>query len=264
MWTSLRTTHRALTLLLLAGLAALVQPGPAGALEISLAPIRIYLTPNQKSAILQIGNPNPQPLTVQVTVFAWSQDPEGLDKLEPSSDLLVFPQMLNLKPSSQRNIRIGTLNPDRSAERTFRLLIEPVLTSLSHGDESGTHARTAMATIITRSSVPVFIEPAKATPAPVTATASLDAGKVRLRITNPGSIHLTPPTITIKGYTSGDALVLDGAQKGWYILPHSTRTETIALPADTCRQLARVVLDVQSGQQTETVTVPVTADLCAP
>jgi len=265
MWTSVRTTRRALTLLpLLAGLGTLAQPGPAGALELTLAPIQVYLAPTQKSAILRIGNPNPQPLTVQVTVFAWSQDAEGHDKLEPTTDLLVFPQMLKLHASSERNVRVGTTNPDRSAERTFRLLIEPVLTTTPHPEEPGKPTRSALATIITRSSVPVFIEPAKATPAPLTAAATLDAGTLRLRMTNPGRIHLPPPSISIKGYASGDELILDGERKAWYLLAGSTRTETIPLPAETCRQLTRLVLDLRSGQQAETLTLPVTPDRCAP
>jgi fimbrial chaperone protein len=265
MWTSVRTTRRALTLLLLlAGLGEGAQPGLAGALELTLAPIQVYLAPTQKSAILRIGNPNPQPLTVQVTVFTWSQDAEGHDKLEPTTDLLVFPQMLNLHASSERNVRVGTTNPDRSTERTFRLLIEPVLTTTPLPDDTGKPTRSAITTIITRSSVPVFIEPTKATPAPLTAAATLEAGTVRLRITNPGRVHLPPPRITLKGYASGDELVLDGEHKAWYVLGGSTRTETIALPAETCPQLTRLVLDLRSGQQTETLTVPVTPDRCAP
>ncbi len=49
MWTAVRTTPRVATLLLLlAGLGALIQPRPAGALELSLSPIQVSLAPTQK------------------------------------------------------------------------------------------------------------------------------------------------------------------------------------------------------------------------
>ncbi len=200
-----------------------------------------------------------------MTVYAWSQDADGHDTLEPTSDLLVFPQMLALRPGTERNVRVGTMTPDHSVERTFRLLIEPILTTQQHlVEESGKQTRSAIATIITRSSVPVFLEPTKATPAPLTVAARLEGGRLHLRLTNPGRVHLAPPTITFKGYAAGDALVLDGERKSWYLLAGSTRTETIPLAAETCPQLSRLVLEVHSGQQTETVHVPVTPDRCAP
>ena len=106
MWTRATIRCGTATLLPLAGLGVLAQVRPADALELSVSPI-------------QVGNPNDEAITVQATVFAWSQDAHGTDRLTPTSDLLAFPQMLLIKSGVERNVRVGTTSPDRSVERTF-------------------------------------------------------------------------------------------------------------------------------------------------
>jgi len=264
MWTSPRLLPAVATVLVLAGLGDLARPGPAGALELSVSPVRMQLAPTQKSAMLRVGNPNTEPITVQVKVFAWSQNADGLDQLEPTSDLLVFPQMVTIKPGAERNIRVGTMQPRRDVEVVFRLLLEPLITPKAAAavDEARGN-RSAQTTIITRTSLPVFVLPAKGLPAPLRVAGSVAGGKLLLRITNPGTVHALPPAVTMKGYSAGEELLLDGESRGWYVLAGATRIETIALPADACVRLRRLVVDLRNGQQAETLTVPVTPDQCS-
>lgn len=264
MWT--RTTLRCgtATLLLLAGLGALAQARPAGALELSVSPIQVHLTPTQKSALIRLGNPNADAITVQATVFAWSQDDHGTDRLTPTSDLLAFPQMLLIKSGVERNVRVGTTNPDRSVERTFRILLEPVLTPKGANVDPTGNLRAAAATIITRSSVPVFVSPAKGLPAPIKVAGRVEQGVLLLQTTNPGTVHVSPPALTIKGYTTRSELLFAHETHAWYVLAGVTRTDRFLLPAAHCAGLDRLVVEVRSGQQTETVTVPASPDSCQP
>ncbi len=264
MWTPARLLPALTTVLVLAGLGHLAQPGPAGALDLSVSPVRMQLAPRQKSAMLRVGNPNTEPITVQVKVFAWSQTADGLDRLEPTADLLVFPQMVTVKPGAERNIRVGTLQSARHAEVVFRLLLEPLLTPKAAAAVDETRGtRSAQTTIITRTSLPVFVLPAKGLPAPLRVAGSVAQGKLLLRLTNAGTVHAPPPAFILKGYSAGDELLLESESRGWYVLAGVTRTETIPLPTDTCPRLRRLVVDVRNGQQAETLAVPVTADQCA-
>ena len=261
MMTRVAITRCFVTALLLAGLGILAQAGPAGALELSVSPIKVSLAPNQKSAIIRVGNPNTEPLTVQVTIFTWSQDANGIDKLDPAPDLLAFPQMLQIKPGIERNIRVGTTNPDRTSERTYRIILEPVLMRKSANGEGGT-SRGAASTIITRSSVPVFVEPTKSVPTPIKAAARVEQGTLALQISNSGLIHVPPPAVALKGYSANDELLFEQDTHGWYVLAASARTDRFRLPAEHCEKLQRLAVQVSNGQQTETLTVPVPPESC--
>jgi len=264
MWTRATITCATTALLLLAGLGVLAQARPAGALELSVSPIQVHLTPTQKSALIRLGNPNAEAITVQATVFAWSQDEHGTDRLTPTSDLLAFPQMLLIKSGVERNVRVGTTNPDRSVERTFRILLEPVLTPKGAHADPTDNLRAAAATIITRSSVPIFVYPTKGVPAPLRVAGRIEQGAFLLQTTNPGTIHVSPPALTIKGYTAGSEFLFEHETHAWYVLAGGTRTDRFPLPAAHCARLHRLVVEVRSGQQTETVTVPVLPESCQP
>jgi P pilus assembly chaperone PapD len=264
MWTRATITRCAATLILLAGLGILTQARPAEALELTVSPIQIHLTPTQKSAIIRVGNPNDDAITVQATVFAWTQDANGTDRLTPATDLLAFPQMILIKPGFERLIRVGTTNPDRSVERTFRILLEPVLTPKGAHVDPTSNLRAAAATIITRSSVPIFVYPTKGLPAPIKVAGRVERGALLLQTTNPGTVHVSPPNLTIKGYTANTELLFEHETHAWYILAGGTRTDPFKLPPEHCPRLQRLVVEVLSGQQTETVTVPVSPESCQP
>lgn len=261
MWTLDRVPRVAVLITLLAGLGPLAQPRLAGALDLAVSPVQVYLAPDKKSAMITISNPNTEVMTIQASVFAWSQDPTTSDTLEPTQELLAFPQMLQIKPGASRNVRVGTTGTVRDIERTFRILLEPVVTPTQPSEEPRSTG-TAGLTVVTRASVPVFIQPAKANPAPIRTTLSVNQGKLFIHVTNPGSVHIPPPAFTIKGHTASGELALEGEAHGWYVLAGATRTEIIPLPADRCDSLRRVVVDVRNGQQTDWAAVPVSPDRC--
>lgn len=260
MWTQrVFRTHPVRRCLLLACLGWLIQPGPAGALDLSIAPIQVHLAATQKSANLVIGNPNDAPVTVQVSTFLWTQNSTGEDVLTKSPELLAFPQMLQIKKKAERVVRVGVATPDRSVEKTYRLLIEPVLT---YKPDTQSSQRSAAAVIIARASVPVFVHPTKDTPAPIKATGLVEHNKVLLTLTNPGPVHVNPPAIRLKGLGPTGEVVFEDTKKGWYLLSGITRTDAFELPEGACSRLGRLVADIQSGQQTESVSIVVLPAQC--
>ena len=245
--------------LLLVGFGGFSRPGTAQALDLSISPIQVHLAATQKSANLVIGNPNESEVTIQVSTFLWTQDAKGEDVLTKSPELLAFPQMLKIKSKAERVVRVGVAIPDRSVERTYRLLIEPVLTYKPNNPAS---YRTAAAVIIARASVPVFLRPAKDLPAPATVKGTVEKNRALFQIANPGGIHMNPPAIRLKGLGPTGEVVFEDTKKGWYILAGITRTESFELPEGTCVRLAKLMAEIQNGQQVETVTIPVQPAQC--
>lgn len=260
MWIPTRTVWFRTLATLLLGLG-LVQPEQAGALDLAVVPVRIHLSPAKRSTLLTVSNPNAEPITVQASVFAWSQTRERGDSLTPSQDLLVFPQIFAIKPGASRNLRVGTTQASRGLERAFRILLEPIQPPpASSGEASG--QRTASMTVITRASIPVFLQPSKPVTAPLAVALRVAQGQLLVEMTNPGTVYTPPQGLTIKGY-AGDDLVLEGETRGWYVLAGSLRTQTINLPRETCLALSRLVVEVRSGEQTREYAVPVSPDRCS-
>jgi fimbrial chaperone protein len=260
MWTPTRTIWRSSLTALLLGLG-LAQPEGAGALDIAVVPVRIHLSPDKRSAMLTVSNPNAEPITVQASVFAWRQSLESGDALDPSQDLLVFPQIFAIQPGASRNIRVGTTQASRGTERAFRILLEPIPTPTTPSNEAP-GLSTASMTVITRASIPVFLQPSKPVPAPLSVALRVTQGRLLVDMTNPGTVYTPPQGLTIKGY-AGDDLVLEGETRGWYVLAGSSRTQTINLPKEKCPALSRLVVEVHSGGSTNEYAVPVSPDRCS-
>jgi hypothetical protein len=110
--------------------------------------------------------------------------------------------------------------------------------------------------------VPVFVAPTKGVPAPIKVTSRMDKDALILQVTNPGTVHILPPTVTVKGYSATNELLFEHDTHGWYVLAGATRTDRLRLPKGRCADLRRLAVEVVSGQQTETLTVPVTSDAC--
>ena len=260
MWIPTRTVWRRILTTLLLGLG-LVQPERAGALDLAVVPVRIHLSPTKRSTMLPVTNPNTEPMTVQASVFAWSQTLPGGDTLEPSQDLLVFPQIFAIKPGASRNLRVGTTQASRGTERAFRILLEPIQPPPTPSGEAPGQ-RTASMTVITRASIPVFLQPSTPVTAPLSVALRVGQGQLLVEMTNPGTVYTPPQGLTIKGY-AGDDLVLEGETRSWYVLAGSLRTQTINVPRETCLALSRLVVEVRSGDRASEYAVPVSPDHCS-
>ena len=78
---------------------------PAFAGSVSLYPTTVLAAPTEKSAALIIENKGMETERYQVTVFAWSQNPEGRDVLAPSQDILAAPSVVEVPAGAKRAVR---------------------------------------------------------------------------------------------------------------------------------------------------------------
>ncbi len=141
--------------LLLGVSSALALAGPAGAQTFSISPVRITLATNQRSAVLHLGNPNAAPITVQVSAYHELLNGDGGKRLEPTDELLVYPQIVRIPPRAERLIRVGMLQPP-DAEQSYRLILEtPPLPP-----EAQPQGQRISAELIVRVSIPVTVQPA--------------------------------------------------------------------------------------------------------
>ena len=231
-----RLLARCLPLLLAAACAA---PG-ARAAEFSVTPIRADLKPGALNETITVTNHSESRLRLAVRLMAWTQDAEGKDAYQESSDLVYFPRQLELEPGARRLVRVGAKSAGGPVERTYRLFIE-------EQPEPGGGGANAAVRFYFRFGVPVFVAPAAPRPAPEVAAPTLRAGQLSVVVRNTGNQHFRLQRV----------IVTDGADfrqelAGWYSLAGGQRTYSADIPAAACRRASSLQVTLEGeGVQLE-------------
>jgi fimbrial chaperone protein len=112
------------------GLAALPALFAAHAFaQVLIEPVVVELGARQRAASVTITlNPKATAsLTLQSQVLQWEQALDGTSRTQPSTDLVVAPPIMELKPGESQLLRIGLRGPRRGpGEQAYRLVLEDV------------------------------------------------------------------------------------------------------------------------------------------
>lgn len=191
--------------------AAASFAAPASAARIAVNPIRIELASTTNYCALHVSNQGDQPVAVQVRGFAWSQDPDGTDRLEPA-DIRLNPSILELPPGQTKLVRCSLPPHAGPMESSYRLLVDELPTAKP---PPGT-----MQTLL-RLSLPIFRKPPGAAP------------QLRWKIDPAGGLELfnagRQHSIVGKLRISRPGIAPEVIERGFYLLAGARRT--IALSA---------------------------------
>ncbi len=215
--------------LVAAGLPVAVQAG-----SFSANPIRLTLAPGASSTSLTLENTGDEPVTVQASLMAWTQE-EGRDVLRPSQDLVVSPPIFKLAPRARQTVRVGSLRPaDPARERAYRLYLTEVPAPRTP-DQVGVSVSLQLA-------LPVFVQPAAPLERRLQWRArAVEGGRIELSVSNLGNAHvqLVSSTLLGEGGTPlaehpARAYVLPGASASWTLEPSRPwRGEPLRIDAQT-------------------------------
>jgi fimbrial chaperone protein len=161
----------------------LAAAGTAAAGNLSVAPIRVELSPTISTAVLTVRNQDDSPVVVQARPAAWSQQGDH-EQLDDTRDLLVTPPLFTIPSKGQQTLRIALLHkPDAARELDYRLVLSEV-PPVAAAD--GTGLRIAL-----RITLPIFVAP------PVRATSELvwqhrwlPNGTLEVQARNRGNAHI--------------------------------------------------------------------------
>lgn len=132
-------------------LAALLTVMPAEAGQIRISPLSLGLTPAQRAASLTLLNEADTPVSLQVRVFSWQQDVDAGMLLSPTSDVALSPAMVTLAPGATQLVRVLARGTGEAGERYYRVLVDEL--------PSGAGASRDQVQVLTRYSLPLFLEP---------------------------------------------------------------------------------------------------------
>ena len=201
--------------LLAALLATQTHPALAGSFDVN--PIRINLSAESRTSALTVRNSGAEPVVVQVSSNAWSQD-KGKDVLNTTNDLVVSPPVVTIAAGEEQVIRIGLRRaPDGEKELSYRIFLQEVPPPPRPGFQG--------LVVALRVGLPVFVQPRKGdAKANLLWSADLSTpDAVKLSVDNRGTGHIQVSTVQLypPGHSdpvaefSGVAYVLPGQAREW-------------------------------------------------
>lgn len=252
-----RTLGTALATLLVG--ATLAQALPAWASTFSVSPVQVLLTGQSRSAILTLQNTSQEPLRFQLDVQAWAQDPQGAMQLQPTRDIVFFPQLLSLAPGQERKVRLGATVPPGAIEKTYRLFVQELPPRETPGATSGSQVR-----VLTRMGIPVFLQPPSPRVEGRVEALAVRQGRLSFEVRNRGTVHFVVHGIRLTGYDAGSEAVLHGALEGWYVLAGGVRRYEVEIPPADCGKVQAVAVEVDAKDEAFSGRVELSSGACAP
>ena len=143
--------QRFLILALLTASAAFGS-GLVSASGLQVSPVSLALSQAERAGIFTVSNNGETPMNAQVRVFKWTQTTQDEYVLEPTSDLIVSPPIMQLAPGVPQEVRLIRSQAPSDAEQHYRLIIDQLpSTELANAKpEKGI-------TVLIRHNIPVFL-----------------------------------------------------------------------------------------------------------
>lgn len=216
---------------LLAIVLLVITPRPvaAQASSILIWPVDPVIKADARATALWLENPGKTPVTLQVRIYAWSQD-GGRNSYAPQETILGTPPIVTIAPGAKQLVRLTRTTPALAGrEQAFRVIIDEIPTA-SPATTSGAAVSFRM-----RYSLPLFAysaDIARGTAAKIDATGQLpnltwrivgSGGERQLEVHNSGAVHarLTDVAFARSAASVGDEVPLAKGLLG-YVLPGAT------------------------------------------
>jgi fimbrial chaperone protein len=216
--------------------AALLPPavGMAGALSVS--PVRVHLSDQQRTAAVTLYNGGGEATLVQVEALLWEQV-EGEDRLTPTRDVIVSPAVFTLAEGKSQLVRLSLRRAaDPGRELAYRLILQEVPAAQ---DVQPSGLRVAL-----RMSLPIFVAPpGQAVPALEWTATCCEGDALALEVRNSGTRHARLTDFSI---SAPDQPVPFASQKlAAYILPGQSRRWLLEPELDDIAGLATARLALE-------------------
>lgn len=203
----------------------------------SVDPLFVELSAKATNAVVTLTNPTPREIRFEIKAFSWVQGPDGRPVLSPTSDIVVFPPLVVLKPKLTQRVRIGTTAAPGTVEKAYRLMVEEL--------PSGVAPVTANTVAIrTRVGLPVFVEPTKPSRSGEVGDVTIVQRRVSVPLRNTGTIHAMVDSVIVRGMSAPDEVAWEAQEGGWYLLAGQSRTFTHEIAPSQCAVTKAIEVEV--------------------
>lgn len=186
-----------------------------------VVPISLDLGRKTKSGVITVRNTGDEVLQVSVMAKEWLQDEAGKDQYVDTSNLIFFPKVLQIKPNSERVIRVGIKAPAIKQEQTFRLYIKEAVSPLK---------RSSQVAVALQFGAPIFVQPLEENIAGEITDIELTDGKINFSVKNLGNTHFRTTRIDVIGKDISGQQLFNQELKGWYVLAGAAQHHEALIP----------------------------------
>lgn len=179
-----------------------------------VSPIRLGLSPSEKSTSVTVYNDGSESVNFQVKVMKWTQDSSGKDIYTETDDLIYFPRIFTLEGGKQRVIRVGLKKAVQNLEETYRIFIEEIP---SAEKKEGVAIRIAL-----KFGIPIFVKPLKEEIKWEITRKEIKGGIFTFEIGNKGNCHFFIDSLKLTGFKGGQE-IFNKKINGWYVLSGAKR-----------------------------------------
>jgi fimbrial chaperone protein len=219
--------------------------------DFSIVPLGVVLTPQKSTDLITIHNRGSKQVRLQLSGYAWDQTADGKMKLTPTDEVVFYPPLVTIAPDEDRIVRVGAAAPFGFVEKTYRLIAEelpPPPESLPPGAEKAVITKVI---VLTKVSVPVFMEAPTTVHSDSLAGAELRNGQVSFQIKNAGNTRITIGIPSVQGFSAGGKSVYTGtANRGNYVLPGEATLFELDVPSKQCSEIRKLVITAPIGKPT--------------
>jgi fimbrial chaperone protein len=192
-------------------------PRRARAFSLKVTPIPIVITNGATSTMVEIENQSGDALRVQAQVFDWTQTPSGEDKLDPSTEILVFPSIAAIPANGTRKVRVGTQGGYAATEKPFRVIFAELPPDASPVNQA------EQVKVVAHVSVPIFVKPPGATATMKIEGITATKDRLRFGVRNTGAAHALVEKLRVESMAESGLVIGSTEAAGWYVLPGALR-----------------------------------------
>lgn len=190
------------------GLAAfLALQTIASAAVINVTPTRLTIVASGTSTDLSITNEATRSVRFSVRAYRWHQNVDGTQSVEPTDDLIVFPQIVTIARSARRAIRIGYTGERPVTETDYRI----IATELPIVEDA---PAAPGLTIRSKLSVPLFIAPEVARHDVQIDSAHATAGSLAFDVLERGTVYAFLSGVRVRGSNAAGATLFERSIEG--------------------------------------------------
>ncbi len=240
----------------LAWAALALSAGSAAAAEFTLNPTRVHLDRARAIETLVLGNGEAQPISFEVEIRRWTQGADGQWTLTPSQDIVVHPLIVTIPAGGKARLRVGTLSPGVAAEQAYRVELQQL--------PGARPTEGANVTLLTRLSVPVFVQPVQRERRAALSQPRVETGAVRVTLDNPGASYVAPQDATLRVLDAGGRELLSESIAVGYVLTGARLPLARPLAPGLCARAARIELELHEPAGTLAAAIAPGARRCAP
>jgi fimbrial chaperone protein len=254
---------------LLSGFAATARA------DFSIVPVSVVLTAQKPTDLITIRNRGSKAVRLQLAGYIWDQTPDGKMKLTPTDEVVFYPPLATVDANEDRIVCVGAAAPFAFVEKTYRLIAQELPPPAEAPPPGAEKAVMTRVIVLTRVSVPVFMEPPTTVHSASLVGAPLRRGRLSFEVRNDGNTHITLGRPSVLGFGVGDKSIYSAGDitRGNYVLPGEAMLHEVDIPSKDCSQIRELIIEAPIGKPTGEydstgellrAQVKVTPDQCGP